>query len=220
MSKQPLIKRVSAIQDELQRLNNALYAMSTADIQRYPDNYEALSTDAALLAEKVACQLRHLIYTTTLTKPGDYLPSAASAQGIEVREKDGTIEITLPGLLPKRKQRQNAEFLLDPFNAALSHFAAEHPVPRFQHCVVCFCSVYDRTLSERRVRDYDNLELKRLLDVAASYLLTDDTGLLLDTYHTTELGDADCTRIVIMPSTRLSAWLEERQAGLQSITDL
>lgn len=55
MSKQPLIKRVSAIQDELQRLNNALYAMSTADIQRYPDNYEALSTDAALLAEKVAC---------------------------------------------------------------------------------------------------------------------------------------------------------------------
>lgn len=86
--------------------------------------------------------------------------------------------------------------------------------------MVCFCSVYDRTLSERRVRDYDNLELKRLLDVAASYLLTDDTGLLLDTYHTTELGDADCTRIVIMPSTRLSAWLEERQAGLQSITDL
>lgn len=220
MSKLPLVRRIASIQNEIQRLNNALYAMSAADIQRYPDNYEALSTDAALLAEKITCQLRHLIYATASVKPGDYLPSAASAQGIEVREQDGIIEITLPGLLPKRKQRQNAEFLLDPFNAALSRFVAEHPVPRFQHCVVCFCSVYDRALSERRVRDYDNLELKRLLDAAASYLLTDDTGLLLDTYHTTELGDGDCTRIVIMPSTRLSAWLEERQAGLQSISDL
>lgn len=215
-----MVKRISAIQNELQRLNNALYAMSAEDIQRYPDNYEALSTDAALLAEKVACQLRHMIYATTFVKPGDYLPIAASAQGIEVRDKDGVIEITLPGLLPKRKQRQNSEFLLDPFNAALSRFVAEHPVPRFQHCVVCFCNVYDQALPERRIRDYDNLELKRLLDVAASYLLTDDTGLLLDTYHTTELGDADCTRIVIMESTRISAWLDERQAALQSITDL
>lgn len=220
MSKKTLVRRISTVQDELQRLNNALYAMSAADIQRYPENYEALSIDAALLAEKVACQLRHLIYATTLVKPGNYLPSAASAQGIEVTERDGIIEITLPGLLPKRKQRQNSEYLLDPFNAALSQFVRSHPVPRFQHCVVCFCNVYDRTLSERRIRDYDNLELKRLLDVAASYLLTDDTGLLLDTYHTTELGDADCTRIVIMPSARFSAWLEEGQAALQSFTDL
>lgn len=194
--------------------------MSTADIQRYPGNYEILSTDAALRAEKIACQLRHLIYATTQTNARQYLLSASDTQGIEIGMVDGMIEITLPGLLPKKKQRQSSEFLLDPFNAALSQFVQEHPVPRFQHCAVCFCSVYDRTLPKRRIRDYDNLELKQLLDVAASYLLVDDSGLLCDTYNTTALGDADCTHIFIMDSARFPGWMNERQTALQSVSNL
>ena len=50
-------------------------------------------------------------------------------------------------------------------------------MPQFKHCVVCFSNIYNRELPERRVRDYDNLELKRLLDVAASFMLVDDSGL-------------------------------------------
>ncbi|MFR1190312.1 MAG: DUF6100 family protein, partial [Oscillospiraceae bacterium] len=34
-----------------------------AEAHGYPDNYEVLSTDAALRAEKIACRLRHLIYS-------------------------------------------------------------------------------------------------------------------------------------------------------------
>ncbi len=41
-------QRISSILDDIQRLTNALYAMNMTDIQRYPDNYEVLSTDAAL----------------------------------------------------------------------------------------------------------------------------------------------------------------------------
>ena len=93
-------------------------------------------------------------------------------------------------------------------------------MPQFKHCVVCFSNVYDRALPERRVRDYDNLELKRLLDVAASFLLVDDGGLLCDAYHTTELGEADCTRISIMDSGRFTGWLKEREKVLDSIADL
>ena len=43
-----LSQRISSILDDIQRLNSALFAMNTTDIQRYPDNYETLSTDAAL----------------------------------------------------------------------------------------------------------------------------------------------------------------------------
>lgn len=93
-------------------------------------------------------------------------------------------------------------------------------MPQFKHCVVCFSNIYNRELSTRRVRDYDNLELKRLLDVAASFMLVDDSGLLCDAYHTTELGETDCTRISIMDSAHFPEWLAERQAALQSITDL
>ena len=94
--------RIGSILDDISRLSNALYAMDTTDIQRYPDNYEVLSTDAALRAEKIACRLRHLIYSSTTIRKGDYLTSAGIVHGIEVVYEDGVLEVTLPGLLPKR----------------------------------------------------------------------------------------------------------------------
>ena len=112
-------------------------------------------------------------------------------QGIEISENGGILEIKLPCLLPKRRQRQSTEFLLDPFTSALSDYAAHHTMPQFQHCVVCFSHIYAQELPERRIRDYDNLELKQFLDVAASFILTDDNGLLCDAYNTTELGEED-----------------------------
>ena len=63
---------------------------------------------------------------------------------------------------------------MDPFTSALSDYAAHHTMPQFQHCVVCFSHIYAQELPERRIRDYDNLELKQFLDVAASFILTDD----------------------------------------------
>ena len=214
-----LSQRIASIQTEISRLNSALYAMNTADLQRYPDNYEVLSTDAALRAERIACRLRHLIYTSTNIKKEEYLTSAAVMQGVAVSYEDGLLEITLPCLLPKRQRRQSSEFLIDPIHAALSQYAKSHPMPQFQHCVVCFSHVYCQEQPERRVRDYDNLELKQLLEAVASYILVDDRGLLCDAYNTTEMGDTDCTRISIMPQSRFPAWLEEREKRLKSISD-
>lgn len=198
MERKIISHRIGSILDDISRLSNALYAMDTTDIQRYPDNYEILSTDAALRAEKIACRLRHLIYSSTTIRKGDYLTSAAAVHGIEVVYENEVLEVTLPGLLPKRKQRQSAEFLLDPFYFALDQYAKEHPMPRFRDCVVCFTQVYDRDLPTRRIRDYDNLEEKQLLDVLSSFVMADDTGLLCDAYNTAEFGERDCTRICIM----------------------
>ena len=158
MERKIISHRIGSILDDISRLSNALYAMDTTDIQRYPDNYEVLSTDAALRAEKIACRLRHLIYSSTTIRKGDYLTSAGIVHGIEVDHEDGVLEVTLPGLLPKRKQRQNTEFLLDPFYFSLEQYAKEHPMPHFSDCVVCFTQVYDQCLPTRRIRDYDNLE--------------------------------------------------------------
>lgn len=215
-----LSKRITSILSDISRLNSALYALNTTDIQRYPENYEVLSTDAALRAERIACRLRHIIYAATPIKKEEYLTSAAVMQGVEIQEEDGIIEIKLPCLLPKRKQRQSTEFLLDPFTAALAQFAKSHAMPRLRHCVVCFSHVYCKDLPLQRVRDYDNLELKQFLDVAASFILTDDSGLLCDAYNTTELGPEDCTRISIMDSARFPDWLDARQTALRSIKDL
>ena len=194
MDRKLISRRIGSILDDISRLSNALYAMDTTDIQRYPDNYEILSTDAALRAERIACRLRHLIYSSTSIQKGEYLQSASVAQGISIAYENGVLEVTLPGLLPKRRQRQSSEFLLDPLYFALEQYAKEQPLPHYRNCVVCFAQVYDQTLPTRRVRDYDNLEEKQLLDLLSTFVMADDTGLLCDAYNTTELGEQDCTK--------------------------
>ena len=219
MERRIISQRIAGILDDISRLSNALYAMDTTDIQRYPDNYEVLSTDAALRSEKIACRLRHLIYSTTSIKQAEYLNSAGVIHGIEIRHEDGVIEVTLPSLLPKRKQRQSTEFLLDPFYFTLSQYTQAHPLPKFTDCVVCFAHIYSQELPARRVRDYDNLELKQLLDVLSTFIMADDSGILCDAYNTTELGEKDCTRIFVMDKSRFPGWLSEREEGLKSISD-
>ena len=93
MDRKLISRRIGSILDDISRLNNALYAMDTTDIQRYPDNYETLSTDAALRAERIACRLRHLIYSSTTIRKGDYHKSASVMHGRE----DGLLQA--PGIL-------------------------------------------------------------------------------------------------------------------------
>ena len=197
-----------------------LTAMDNTNIQRHSDNYEMLSTEAALRGEVIACRLRHLIYETTTIRKAEYLTSAGVMQGISVIEKDGILEITLPCLLPKKSKKHSCEYLTDPIYYTLSKYAQTHTLPKFRHCVVCFSHIYSRELSPNRVRDYDNLELKQLLDVIATFVMEDDTGLLCDAYNTTEIGDGDCTRVSVMDKERFQGWLSDRENRLRSISDL
>lgn len=219
MERRIISQRIAEVLDDIPRLSNALYAMDTTDIQRYPDNYEVLSTDAALRAERIACRLRGLVYATTSVRKEDYLVRAAEAHGIEIGYEDGIMEITLPGLLPKKKQKRSSEFLLDPLHFALDRYADQHSMPRFCECVVCISHIYDQDLPGRRMLDYDNLQQKQFLDTIATFVMADDSGLLCDAYNTTELGEEDCTRIFIMDKSRFAGWLAERENSLKSISD-
>ncbi len=219
MNRTVLSKRISRIQSDIEKLSNTLCAMDNTDIEKYPDNYEMLSTDAALRSELITCRMRHLIYSSTALKKAKYLTTAGIVQGIGINCQDGLLEITLPCLLPKRKQHQSTEFLIDPIYFTLSQYADSHALPKFQHCVVCFSHIYSEELPLRRVRDYDNLELKQLLDVISTFVMEDDTGLLCDAYNTTEIGKTDCTRITVMDKNCFSKWLKEREKSLKSISD-
>lgn len=219
MDRQILNKRIAGIKSDEEKLARTLTALENTDLAEYPENYEMLSVDAAFRSELITCRLRQLIYITTNVKKSEYLASAGIVQGIEINVDDGVLEVTLPCLLPKKKQRRSTDFLIDPLYFTLSSYAANHKLPRFEHCVVCFSNIYDKELPLRRVRDYDNLELKQILDVVAAFVMVDDTGLLCDAYNTTELGDSDCTRITVMEKEHFPKWLEERKSTIQDISD-
>ena len=65
----------------------------------------------------------------------------------------------------------------------------------------------------KAVRDYDNLELKAVIDVIAAFCLTDDTGALCDSFQTTRFGYSSSTVITVMPKNCFSAWLSTPKIG-------
>ena len=74
-------------------------------------------------------------------------------------------------------------------------------------------------LPKGRDRDYDNLEMKQILDVVCAYLMMDDNGLLCNVYNTTELGEEDVTKLFVMDQDMFPGWLEEHQNALETMSD-
>ena len=217
LERQIISKRIAEIKNSISLLNNTLYRLDLTDLKHHPDSYELLSTDAALRSERITCRLRHLVYATTMVGRKEYLNSAGiTAHDIEIKQENGITEITLPFLMPKRKQSQGSEFLDDPLLFTLRSYFEKNQMLRYKHCVVCFTHIYDRELSSRRIRDYDNLELKRTLDTIATFFMFDDCGLLCDMYNRTELGNKDCTRVSIMEKDNFPEWLAARKSTTDS----
>lgn len=215
MESKLIYKRIASVSGNVYRLSETLNTMERTSVPDSFDDYAKLSLHAAQEGEWIALRLRHLAYDTALINRSDYMPKAVESLGIKIQEIDGIYEIILPGLMPKRRARLGPEFVVDPLMYALDQYIKTHRVKRYPHTTVCFVLVYDRNLPTRRIRDYDNLELKPILDAAAIYLMDSDAGLLCDTYHTTELGDTDCMRMYIMDSKRYPEWYVQRQATLE-----
>lgn len=211
MEKQVIFERLARIRNDIGRLEQKLEALRTRGLPIQGTEYQKLILDTARLAERTACSIRNLVFDADLMPRQKLLLQSAHAQGIQVSHSDGIVTIRLPGLLPKRSSRINTAFLTEPLYACLEEYEKEHALPRYHSCVVCFLHIYDCTLPSRRVRDYDNLECKQLLDTAAAFLMTDDSGLLCDLYHTTLSGSEDYTMLIIMNKNRFPAWLEGRK---------
>lgn len=214
MEKHIIYQRIGSNLEELTKLSNILYAMSSTDIIRFAGNYEILAVEAALRAEKIACRQRHLVYQSTNIKKQEYLESAAVALDIAVGVDEGVLYVEIPGLMPRRRQSQSTEFLLDPLYYALARFMDKQPeLPRYSECVVHFTHIYDSSLPSRRIRDYDNLELKQVLDIIAAFVMVDDGGLNCDVHSTNYLGEADRTMVAIIEKARFPLWLIAQRAG-------
>ena len=219
MDRTTLNTRLERIQNEISKLVNTLYALNLTDSDTYPQNYEELSTDAALRAEKIACTLRNLIYSANLVPKPILMQKAADIQGITVTQIDCQVVITLPGLMPKKKKGSNPAFITEPLYQCLADYAGTHPLRRFDQCVVGFSHQYDQNQSARRIRDYDNLECKQILDTVAAFLMKDDSGLLCDVYHCTQFGTEDCTILTIMEKSYFSKWLKAHENAAKYLSD-
>lgn len=160
------------------------------------------------VAESTTIQLRNLATRTLRPDPSPFYEAVASELGIKVTEEHDWIKITVPAILPKRSNRDNASYITHPLRDALLAFQRENPIERFGECAICIAHCYDASLGERRVRDYDNIETKRFLDVIEAAFLTNDSGLLCSVLQTTVMEECDRTVFFLMTPGKLPKWLE------------
>ena len=207
-----LAEKIGSIRDEIMLLLKYTRAAEITDAVKYPETYAKLTSDASVRAEKIACELRHILYNMPDIKKAECMPGIVDAQGIKVTHNQRWLKITLPILL-SRKGHKNSEFLTDPLFYALSEHTMIHSMPVWEQTVICFRHVYDRNLPDRHIRDYDNLEEKQVLDVIALFTMIDDTGRLCDVFNTTAKGDSDYTEIFVMAPDDFLPWLNELEIG-------
>jgi len=208
MNKIELLSRIQDIEAEVLYLSNALFTLKAIDITKQSDNFESLSTNVALRSERIACQLRNIVFATGVLKKSAYMKQVQKVHNIHLEYLNDILTLQLPGLLPKRPIHSNTAFLNDPIYFAFQEYLQTQPLPVFQECVICFTQVYNQTLDLHRIRDYDNLEFKQLLDTIAAFVLHDDSGIYCDVYHTTQLGNEDCTLIHIIDKQIFPGWIK------------
>lgn len=208
LNKEILNKSINTIVDDLEIIKNGVQGLSLIDNKKYGNNYETLAINTALLSEKTTCNIRKLIYTTTNLTPNNYLKEALMELDIKIVFKDDIYEIEVPTLLMKKGKDQSSDYVASPLARCLDNFVEENELRFGENLVVCFNQIYDENSPLRRVRDYDNIDLKRILDIVAIYFLDDDSGYYIDMFNTTTFGEKDMTKISIMDKKYFENWLK------------
>lgn len=170
-------------------------------------------------AEVDTVQLRELAARTDRSTIAQLYGEVAGALNIKIRDYPDWLRIFLPAILPKRGRSYAQDFLIAPMRQALVTFLRKNPRERMKQGTVCIVHQYDASKSPRRVRDYDNIETKRYLDVIEALFLSNDSGLSISVFQCTELGDADATVFYLMKPETLPKWLTNRADGEVSLSE-
>lgn len=210
MTRQELTQKLHELRGTVSKLDSSLRLLEKSD----PSCFSSLAEDAALRAESLACHLRELLPTAFSVPRQQYLVTAAQVHGIEIALENGVFQITLPRLLPSKRQHSSAAFLLDPLHYALEEYGRSHVLPLYHTCVICMEHIYNSDLPGWRLHDYDNLQQKQVLDTVALFVMTDDTCRLCDVYNTAHLGPRTCTRISVMEREQFPVWIASLKPDL------
>ena len=119
---------------------------------------------------------------------------------------EGWFSLRIPILLPK-KSKGSPAYLTDPLYPAMKRFwRGKRPV-RYPDNVLIFRHVYSHERPERRFRDHDNIELNRVADIIALYVMVDDSPLRCRHYYCSASGGNERTEAYVVPRIEFQNWL-------------
>lgn len=89
---------------------------------------------------------------------------------------------------------------------AMRRFWAGKDIVRYPRSVIIFRHVYSRDRPERRKRDYDNVEVKFVIDTVVMYVLEDDSPGHCEQFHCTAAGAEEHTEAYVVPVEEFPDW--------------
>ena len=121
---------------------------------------------------------------------------------------EGWFCLRLPTLLPK-KNKGSPAYISEPIYPAMAKFWEGKLPVRYPYNVTVFRHIYDRERPERQYRDHDNIELNRVLDIVALYVMVDDSPMRCRHYYCSAPGDGDRTEVYVIPREEFFRWLAQ-----------
>lgn len=177
-----------------------LKKLKETDYEKDYKNFSYLSERLNKLYEKGACESRDFNINTDIQTPGKLYDNAADTLGIEIYKQDNMVIVDLPFILPKKKDKQNF-FVGNPLRYRFEQVRRDANLKVNEKAVICVIHIYSNEKKKARCYDYDNLEIKKVLDIITLYTIPDDSPEYCDVYQTMRHGTENKTRIIVLPKS-------------------
>ena len=193
---------VTRVENLIKRVKKVLRILEKVRLDmELPGGQERLAPllQAGIDAELICLDLRSFLVDYHLTAKEELFGEIADLQGYSVEERNGVFCIRMPVLPLKERCRSDCSYVAIPLLYALKKYGITHEIPRFDNAIVTVRHNYPNNLPVRYLRDHDNIEVKKVLDVIALYFLEDDNMAHCDLYYTAKPSDSYFTEIFIAP---------------------
>ena len=163
-------------------------------------NPSALETEllqTTLNLELLCRNARRLLLQTSVVNKEALITQVCNTHDFYVEEHGGKVYITLPTLPLKKPDNTNCSFITEPLMWCLQRYHETHPTHKFDSARVTICHCYPRETPVRMVRDYVNIEVKKVIDILALFFLHDDNMGCCEILHTSCFQENCRTEITI-----------------------
>lgn len=162
-----------------------------------PVTLETHLLQTTMKLESLCRSARRLLLQTSIVNKEDFTAQVCNTHGYHVEERDGVVHITLPTLPLKKPDKANCSFIAEPLMWYLQEYYKERPPRKYDSARITISHCYPEDTPKRMVRDYDNIEVKKILDILTMFYLHDDNMGRCEVLHTSEFHEHCKTEITI-----------------------
>lgn len=208
MVNQRILQEIACIGDDIQPISSDLTKIcNKAQISTRRCIADDLCNSLIRL-EKNVIKLRSIISRVAPDRSYPQKDALVTLHEISIEEDIHWIKISMPAVVPGKKRRTSPPYLIQPLRDALAEWVRTEGHALFRSCVIVVEHEYDATCGVPRYLDYDNIEVKGIIDVITSRLLTDDSSRLVHIHQAAKDSNRDRTNLYVMSQYSFWHWVD------------